>query len=72
MVWPGVRLEQGSGGGLVQWRFWGGLVTARCKVQGRFRRFWGGAGQVYGSRKVPKVWGGVVTGSQPRSRASLR
>ena len=39
------------------------LVQARCKVQGRFRRFRGesGTGQVSGSRKVPEVpgWSGA-------------
>ena len=39
VVWcrPGVRFKEGSGGSRAQ---------ARCKVQGRFRRFRGGAGQV--------------------------
>ena len=58
--WPGVRFKAGSGGSGVVWcrpgvRFKEGsggsgvsLVQARCKVQGRFRRFRGesGAGQV--------------------------
>ena len=41
VVWrrPGVRFKEGSGGS--------GVVTARCKVQVRFRRFgWSGDGQL--------------------------